>query len=277
MGNPPSNDLATSRHGTVLESVEDLREQLSRPATSKERQLEGTATAQPGDALRFRPLLRPPMALLRVFDDGEDGGELVRIRKSPFVLGRVEGDLGIPHDDLISTKHAEISRRQEGGRFAWYLKDLGSMNGTFVRVTAGVLRPGQIVLIGGNRYQFVLAESQAANPVSKGTSHWQQLSAEAVARLQPALVELSVDGAGQRYPLTAGENWVGRDATHCTIVLDDPMVSHRHARIYSDARGRWCVENAKSVNGVWAQVDEVPLGNGGYFRCGEQRFAIRVM
>lgn len=277
MGSSPSNDLSTSRHSTVLESVEDVRELISHSTAGRDHQVEVPAAAQKGDSLHFRPVLRPPMALLRVFDDGAEGCELVRIRKSSFVLGRVEGDFTIPHDNQISTRHTEICRRQENGRHVWYLKDLHSTNGTFVRVTAGVLRPEQVVLIGAKRYQFVGGESPTGNQPAAGTSKWEQLSVQEVSRIQPALVEFAPEGPGQRYSLTVGDNWVGRDSIHCSIVLDDPMVSQRHARIYLDARGRWCIENAKSVNGVWAQIDEVPLGNGGYFQCGEQRFAIQVI
>src|SRR5690349_275000 len=53
---------------------------------------------------RFRPLMRPPMALLRIYDDGEETFETVRIRKSSFTIGRVEGDVTIPHDNMISGK-----------------------------------------------------------------------------------------------------------------------------------------------------------------------------
>src|SRR5689334_8946084 len=140
------------RHATVLESVEEIRSLARRAATVREaappatirepvppqagvaaRSATPAATATSAPAEPFRPLERPPMALLTVIDDGDDSGETVRIRSSSFVIGRVEGDLVIPHDGGISGRHAEIVRRPEGGQFRWYLRDLQSTNGTFVR------------------------------------------------------------------------------------------------------------------------------------------------
>ena len=50
------------------------------------------------------------------------------------MIGRTEGDVLIPHDDMISGQHAELTRRQEPGRCRWHLADLNSRNGTYVRV-----------------------------------------------------------------------------------------------------------------------------------------------
>ena len=46
------------------------------------------------------------MALLVVIDDGANEGEVVRIRKDEFKIGRSEGDLVIPHEKLMSSSHA---------------------------------------------------------------------------------------------------------------------------------------------------------------------------
>jgi len=265
------------RQRTMLESVADLREQIHRPPTLKEKSGRAPSPTASTDATGFRPLQRPPMALLCVFDDGDEHGELIRIRKADFVIGRTEGDLLVPHDALVSGRHAEISRRAESGLAVWYLKDLGSTNGTFVRVTTALLQPDQVLLLGGKRYQFVGRGPAAEDNNSPGTRIWQQLPEEDLAQLHPALAEVIPGGTGCRYPLTSKQNWIGRDSTRCSVVLEDPMVSPKHARIYVDGRGRWCIQNVKSVNGVWAQISEVPLGNGGYFQCGEQRFAFRVL
>ena len=74
-----------------------------------------------------------------VLDDGDDEGETIRIRRESFIIGRVQGDLVIPHDGNISGRHAEVLRRLEAGRWHWYLRNLQSTNGTFVRVAGGIL------------------------------------------------------------------------------------------------------------------------------------------
>jgi hypothetical protein len=39
-------------------------------------------------ATTFRPTVRPPVAMLMVFDDGKTDGELIRIRDHRFIIGR---------------------------------------------------------------------------------------------------------------------------------------------------------------------------------------------
>ena len=181
------------RQGTVLESVEEIRAQIRGAGAFKEPSAApaaGTATATgpltgmggDQDTAAFRPTLRPPMAVLHVLDDGDDAGEIVRIRPNSFVIGRVEGDLTIPHDGGISGRHVEISRRHENGEYCWYLKDLQSTNGTFVRASTVVLNHEQELLIGGRRFRFevpaVPEQSQAAPEwAGNATRKWESLAA----------------------------------------------------------------------------------------------------
>ncbi len=62
-------------------------------------------------------------------------------------LGRERGDILFPRDGFVSGSHAVISER--GGRV--YLKDLGSSNGTFLRIKREItLRNGDLLLLGRN-------------------------------------------------------------------------------------------------------------------------------
>jgi pSer/pThr/pTyr-binding forkhead associated (FHA) protein len=272
------------RPATMLESIEEIRAQIRRPQTLKEA-VDPPPTVQteaPGDdTLPFRPTLRPSMALLTVLDDGDDSGELVRIRGESFVIGRVDGNLVIPHDGGMSGRHAEVLRRYEAGHYAWHLRDLQSTNGTFVRAAGGILKDRQELLIGGCRYRFDAA-APIPDPGPQGsttsTRKWQSLSsADLVQSLHPTLVELTPEGEGRRFRLDQQENWAGRDPRKCPIVLNDPMVSPRHARIYRDDKGRWHIQNARSLNGLWIRIVEIPLDRGGQFQCGEQRFLIKIL
>jgi pSer/pThr/pTyr-binding forkhead associated (FHA) protein len=280
------------RQATVLESVEEIRAQIRGIGVPKEPgAVLPPAAAAPvvtgsggdQDTAAFRPTLRPSMALLHVLDDGEDTGEILRIRPNSFVIGRVEGDLTIPHDGGISGRHVEISRRYENGEHCWYLKDLQSTNGTFVRASTVVLSHEQELLIGGRRFRFEMPVVPGQAPpapewASNATRKWESLSgSQAALQLQPAIVEVSPGGSGQRFPLRDQENWLGSDRTGCSIVVDDPMVDRRHARVYRDEKNRWIIANARSRNGIWARVQEVNLGRGGFFQCGEQRFFFKVV
>lgn len=274
---------------TVLESVDEIRAILGRTAPDERKETQpshptGLEALAEGTS-PFRPSQRPGMALLCVFDDGAETGEEIRIRAATFRIGRVEGDLVIPHDAGISGRHAEISRRYQGGQYRWFLKDLDSTNGTFVRVARAILPAEQEFLVGGTRLRLefpAMAQpmgdpSQASERI-QATQKWQTPSRDQVReRSTPSLVEVRAEGNGQRWRLNNPEIWLGSDARACAIVLEDPQVSHRHARLSCDGRDRWYIQNARSLNGVWLRIQEIALERGGQFQCGEQRFAIKVM
>ena len=113
----------------------------------------------------FSPSQRPRVAILRILDDGSwTRGESIRIRTDRLVIGRLEGDVIIRHDEAISSRHAELFRRIEEGQTRWFLKDLDSRNGTFIRVTKKVLNHGHELLLGGHRFQFHHAPADQGTP-----------------------------------------------------------------------------------------------------------------
>jgi pSer/pThr/pTyr-binding forkhead associated (FHA) protein len=188
----------------------------------------------------------------------------------------------IPHDSGISARHAEITRRTEGGQYRWYLRDLQSTNGTFVRASTVNLNQDQEVLIGRGRYKFDSGARSAADmPDVDGspeeTRKWSIPKQKILEAGLPALVELTPKGPGRRYILTEPEFIIGRDAERCQMVLDDPTVDAKHARAFKDGKNRWVLENLRSVNGLWVRVLEIPLDRGALFQCGEQRFLIKVL
>jgi pSer/pThr/pTyr-binding forkhead associated (FHA) protein len=223
------------------------------------------------------------MLLVCVLDDGcRDEGEWFRLRGPRAVIGRAEGDILVPHDDAMSSRHAELVRQLEAGRWRWYINDLKSTNGTYARVSKSVLRHGQEVLIGSTRYRFDAAP-QGAAPVTTATENpaqptntfdWEAVSA---GRVMPSLIEVKTRGEGQRWLLDQDEVWLGGDPTRCKVVAaNDPLASSRHARIFKDPRGRWYVENSRSLNGTWLRIDRLPIDGAGQFQMGEQRFLMRV-
>jgi len=281
----------------MLESVEELRAQVRRNQTVKEAipvappaalaptqpMTVQTASLTADDTQRFHPQQRPGTAILVVLDDGDDEGEVFRLRRESFTIGRVQGDLVLPHDGNISGKHAEILRRLEGGRWQWYIRDLQSTNGTFVRVAGGILRDGQELLIGGTCLKFESSRVEDASDTASAPGAVAATRkfvggsiAQFAAQMNPALVSLATEGDEKRYPLDRPELWIGRDRAQCSIVLDDPLVSPRHARIYRDPKGKWMIQNNRSLNGLWMKITEVGLEKGGQFQCGEQRFQIKI-
>jgi pSer/pThr/pTyr-binding forkhead associated (FHA) protein len=271
----PSPSQSGQYSGTSLEPVDDIRAAAKSGYTPTIKPTTGDA-----DTVRFRPLRRPPMAALCVLFDGRDEGEWVPIRGDKIVIGRTDGDVLIPHDSAMSSRHAEIVRRADGGSYRWYLSDLQSSNGTFVRVGRSVLKHGDELLIGGGRYRFnagPAAAAQTATPdeVTQGTQRWPTVR---TSDMLPSVERLSSSGDGQVHLIHGNEAWVGRDSSHCSIVLtDDLMVSPRHARLYRDGKGRWVAENAGALNGTWLRVQTMPIDSTGQFQLGEQRFLLRPL
>jgi hypothetical protein len=226
----------------------------------------------------YRPTQRPPVPLLCVFDDGADDGETIRIRGERFVIGRSEGDLTLPHDSRVSSRHAEIVRQKgPDDRWVWVLTDLGSTNGTFVRAGSAGIKDGQEFLVGRTCYRFEAAPTPAAQPeitdIRKTALAWDATSGPPT----PSIVEITPTGPGVRLPLTADEYWIGSDRARCALVpADDPFVSPRHARLHRDAKGRWHVSNNKAANGLWVRVEQTDLTSSCYFQLGEQRFYFKV-
>ncbi|WP_166831977.1 FHA domain-containing protein [Thalassoroseus pseudoceratinae] len=221
-------------------------------------------------ALAFRPINRPPTLLLCAIDDGSrDDGEWFRVRKPKFQIGRIEGDIVIGHDNGISGRHLEIVQKHEDGRFRFHMRDLGSRNGTFVRVSKAVLKNKQELLIGAKRYYFSGASREKRN--------WESGRDAALADVPATLVEMTPRGDGDRYVLNDGDNYLGTNPDKCSVaIMDDPFVSTVHARVFCDDRGRWLIENRNSLNGVWIRITDMPLDTGGEFQIGEQRFLVRI-
>lgn len=270
--------------GTRLETDDEIRQAIlarrQRAAGKPPPAVPGTAPAgddAPAEVVRpERPAQRPPVAYLCILDDGKADGEWVRLRADRTVLGRSEGDVLIPHDGLISGRHAEIVRQRTDRGWRWALADLGSTNGTFVRIGNTILRPGSELLVGSGRYRFEAAVPEVPGPAQGGaTRAW---GGSPVANLVPSLVEVTPTGPGQRYPLASPELWIGRDPKACAVARPaDPLVNARHARLSRDADGGWRVENNQSLNGLWLRFDQpLPMGSACQFRLGEQRFVFKV-
>ena len=269
--------------GTVLESAEEILQAIQTARMSSSSASERPRAA-PGESQvssttqSFRPRNRPPMAVLCVRFDEEDAGQEFAVFTSPFVMGRVEGNLVIEHDTEISGRHAELIRVFENGRHYWQLHDLKSTNGTFVRAAVALLKDQQEILLGGRRYRFEIESdgNDSAKSHSPTTRKVQQGPLRPEQKSMAGLVQVGDTGNERRFAVTSTEHWIGRDSRLSSIVLDDPMVSPRHARLYRDKQNRWLLANAKSLNGIWLRINRIDLGSTAQFQLGEQRFSIRM-
>ncbi|HEX7375718.1 MAG TPA: FHA domain-containing protein [Pirellulales bacterium] len=295
---------AQERMATCLEADEDvmdaLRESLaapseaSPPAVAPPPVRSGTtpivagpppirppAPPQPPAVALYRPSLRPTMAVLTVCDDGKSDGEQFRLRDGRFVIGRAEGDLIIPHDGMISSRHVEITRQSAGGQQRWIITDLQSTNGLFVRISRTLLADQSELLVGKGRYRLLAPSSDGSatadySPPEGARNMTQAWGADGAAPAIPALVELIGNSLANRVPLIGGEYWIGADPSCAICRSGDPFCEGRHARLSRDAKGNWQAEQAKTVNGLWFRVPQVVCESAVQFQIGEQRFRLKV-
>ncbi|RLS59817.1 MAG: FHA domain-containing protein [Planctomycetota bacterium] len=196
----------------------------------------------------WKPTIRHPMALLKIVDDGNDEGETIRMRGDKVLIGRTEGDVVISHDITMAPRHASITRVPNG---TWELTDLGSPEGTFLRVTSATLRRGSTILIGSTKLLFTPAADESDEV--------------------DALMEVRLFGAGERFPLEGQFHILGNGDPACTLRISDAYVSPLHAVMTRTERG-WKIEN-RGINGLWMQINApIRMRQPTQFQCGEQRF-----
>jgi FHA domain len=123
------------RVGQELLLYEDLPE-----PTPTEDGTERMGSPNPGYWGRLSLLVEPTVASQAYAIEGEG-----------IAIGRETGDITFPHDGYVSGAHCRIVGDDTGV----YVEDLGSSNGTYMRVRSGALLPyGSLVLIGQKLFQL---------------------------------------------------------------------------------------------------------------------------
>lgn len=225
-----------------------------------------SAAAGSRDTVLFHPRKRVEQPILVVFNDDGMPGDQIILRKTEFRIGREIGDLVIPHDLLVSARHAMLRWNNR----ELTLSDEGSRNGTFWRLRLGSqwsLRDGDRFLCGRQIFQF-------SQSIRTPAERPRLLEAEA------SLVRVG-DTSG-----SSGQVWLSRESS-CMIGRDpqceipfpsDNFLSSRHARVcYSMISRSFMLEDQRSLNGVYVKLTRpIHLANGDMFRVGEQLVGILV-
>jgi pSer/pThr/pTyr-binding forkhead associated (FHA) protein len=276
------------RSGTVLETDEDVRQALlsgikgmPQSAPTSPRPVAPPVPAAEHTANLYRPTARPPVAELTVLDDGKSEGEVIRIRDHRFVIGRAEGDLRIPIDGRISSRHVEITLQAVGGVHRWVVTDLRSTHGMFVRVSRTALADKAEIFVGNGRYRFDVpqavgegtADHVSSGPITGETQGWE--GGPSPFR-PPALTELLGDEIGNRVLLVKPEYWIGADPSCAISRTDDPFCEPKHVRLYRGQKGTWNAEHNKTRNGLWLRMSQIVAEAVIHFQIGEQRFRLKV-
>jgi pSer/pThr/pTyr-binding forkhead associated (FHA) protein len=160
--------------------------------------------------------------------------------------GREAGEIRMADDPFLSPRHARFTVRD--GR-AW-IEDLGSANGTFLRLREPLrLLSGDEIRIGRQLLRLEPQPRGVAEP--EVNRAWGSPDPGNALRLVQLL---DGGGEGEVFPLRPGANHLGREAGDITFPADR-YVSGRHARI--------------DVSGAEAKLTDVGSSNGTYVRIRE--------
>jgi len=163
-------------------------------------------------------------------------------------VGRSQGCALLVAHPTVTAEHCKVSL---SAGVLW-IEDLNSENGTFVnerRIQHGrkaMVQPGDVVRVGPAILCFGAADVPATQ--GSGTST-HSLAIEFVQQVmesgaeRPPTIEVTVGpAAGLQVAVPRGRVIViGRDPG-CHAFVDDPDISHRHAKLYTDAEGCWLTD-----------------------------------
>jgi pSer/pThr/pTyr-binding forkhead associated (FHA) protein len=212
--------------------------------------------------------------LVVITQDGTPG-RTFDITDAQVDIGREEGGILLPNDPYVSPRHARL-RRQAGGQFT--LRDLGSVNGVYVRVRrAERLEHGDLVLVGLEVLRFEVvsdAEKTLGPALERGTQVFGSPASTRYARL----CQRTIEGVTRDvHSLYRDETVIGRESGDI-VFTSDPFMSRQHAAISRDPyEGTFTLRDLGSSNGTYLAIrGEVTLQNGDHLRLGQHLFRLEV-
>ncbi len=210
---------------------------------------------------------RAKLTLIR--GDGEDGVSFT-LAGTDHLAGRGDCPISFPDDPYLSPLHCNF--RYGNGTLA--VRDEGSLNGVFVRITGTVrVDAGSSILIGEQVLSVTTARQFEDVPDAEGTYY-------SASMLRPATIELVQQLRG------GSSGWVFRPDSE-TVTLgregndinfpDDPFISGRHAQLQLTA-GVLSVTDLGSRNGTFVRVaGEHVLKHGDYVFLGQQLLRVEIV
>jgi pSer/pThr/pTyr-binding forkhead associated (FHA) protein len=210
------------------------------------------------------------LAHLAVISQDGSTGQTYWIERGSVDIGREEGDIRLATDRFVSPRHARVYSR--GSTF--YLRDLGSLNGVFLRVReTEALKDADQILLGSEVLRFgLLTDSEqglgAAN--ERGTDVYGSPARPRYA----CLCERTVEGVYRNvFYISTDETVVGREFGDLVFTADSFM-SRRHAAIHRDpTAGTFTLRDLGSSNGTYLAIrGEVELREGDHLRVGQHLF-----
>jgi pSer/pThr/pTyr-binding forkhead associated (FHA) protein len=198
-------------------------------------------------AARPAPPPLPRAAALRLTSLRSDGapGASFPLDAEEVICGRTDGAIRFPDDPTVSPRHARFTRAGS----AVSVEDLGSVNGTFLRLRGPRrLAAGEELRVGR---QLLRLEPlpRPGFPDPRTVRAWGTPDAGCRLRLAQLLED---GGVGELFPLCEGANELGREAGDVAFPADR-YVSARHATLELRG-GEVTVADAGSSNGTFVRL-----------------------
>lgn len=157
-----------NKHISIIEKLQrwflEKRDELLRYLPGKKKKEEEVFVFEPEEAEEIRES-RPtvllseisltPQGILKY--EGEGNCSDLRIEDTPYIIGSDGACDGVIRSDIVSRRHAKITKTEE----VYFIEDLNSSNGTYVggellncRVKMSLQR-NEIVLLGNEKFRFI--------------------------------------------------------------------------------------------------------------------------
>ncbi len=174
-----------------------------------------------------------------------------------LTIGRDKTNNLVINDEGVSVFHAEL--QQEDGKL--YLRDTGSVNGTFLN---GEPVSKRVEVKVGDMIRLHLVELQIIDPTKAPPEPAAPVIKREMPKAPPLWQVKAMTGviSGRMFPIE-GTNVIGRDP-HCDIIVGGAHVSRRHAEFQIRSGQLW-VKDLGSSNGTFVngkRNDETALQNG---------------
>lgn len=233
-----------------------------------------TAEPRPASLPPLDPGAAPEARLVVIAQDGSTGRQYP-LHADQADIGREEGSILLPNDPYVSPRHARVIRRN--GRF--YVRDLGSVNGVYVRLrNPHPLHHADLVLIGLEVLRFELV-SDAERGLGPAVENGAQLFGSPAAPRYARLCQRTVEGVSRDiFYLSREETIIGRESGDI-VFTGDPFMSRQHAAVSRNASDHsFTIRDLGSSNGTYLAIrNEVPLTTGDQIRIGQHLFRFETV
>lgn len=230
-----------------------------------------TASAdKPGRRTQFFGAIQAARAKLTLIrGDGLDGVSFTLAGDDHFA-GRVDCPILFAEDPFLSPVHANFFYRD--GRLV--IRDEGSTNGVYVRVTGSVdIAPGSKFLVGEQMLDAQLVADGADEATEDGTYYFASPRRGALLRV---VQTLRGGDTGLAFCSATGTVDIGREGNDVNFP-DDPFISGHHASV-AWQNGRLVLTDLGSKNGTFVRIaGERTLAHGDYVFMGQQLLRVEIV